>query len=66
MRYDATAGQLIQNWPGACYSAKMTIKDGSALTALFKLKWPLPPSAPAMQRSHLDAPARHASEVERR
>jgi hypothetical protein len=43
LRYDATAGQFIQNWqtpkkPGTCYSVKMTTTDGSALTALFKLK----------------------------
>jgi hypothetical protein len=43
LRYDSTAGQFIQNWKtptgaGTCYSATMTAADGSALTALFKLK----------------------------
>lgn len=43
LRYDATAGQFIQNWQtpktaGACYKVTMTAKDGSAVSALFKLK----------------------------
>jgi hypothetical protein len=43
LRYDATAGQFIQNWQtpkqaGACFLVKMTTQDGSFLTALFKLK----------------------------
>ncbi len=43
LRYDATAGQFIQNWqtpkkPGACYQVTMTTADGSSLSALFKLK----------------------------
>jgi hypothetical protein len=43
LRYDATAGQFIQNWqtpkkPGACYKVTMTTDDGSTLVALFKLK----------------------------
>ncbi|WP_183097545.1 PxKF domain-containing protein [Nocardioides pelophilus] len=43
LRYDATAGQFIQNWKtpttvGACYSVKMTTMDGSSITAFFKLK----------------------------
>jgi hypothetical protein len=43
LRYDATAGQFIQNWqtprsPGACYRVTMTTQDGSALVAFFKLK----------------------------
>ena len=43
LRYDATAGQFIQNWQtpkkaGACYSVTMTTLDGSSLSALFKLK----------------------------
>jgi hypothetical protein len=43
LRYDATAGQFIQNWqtpkqPGTCYRVTMTTQDGSFLTAFFKLK----------------------------
>ena len=43
LRYDATAGQFIQNWQtpkkaGACYQVTMTSADGSDLHALFKLK----------------------------
>jgi hypothetical protein len=43
LRYDATAGQFIQNWqtprqPGACYRVTMTTQDGSFLQAFFKLK----------------------------
>jgi hypothetical protein len=43
LRYDATAGQFVQNWQtpknaGACYQVTMTAADGSALSALFKLK----------------------------
>ncbi|KQZ83316.1 hypothetical protein ASD56_13520 [Microbacterium sp. Root166] len=43
LRYDATAGQFIQNWqtpkkPGSCYQVTMTTQDGSTTTALFKLK----------------------------
>jgi hypothetical protein len=43
LRYDATAGQFIQNWKtptgaGACYSATMTSLDDSQITALFKIK----------------------------
>ena len=43
LRYDATAGQFIQNWqtpklPGQCYRVTMTTDDGSALVAFFKLK----------------------------
>jgi hypothetical protein len=43
LRYDATAGQFVQNWQtpktaGACYVVKMTTKDGSSLSANFKLK----------------------------
>jgi hypothetical protein len=43
LRYDATAGQFVQNWqtpkqPGQCYRATMTTQDGSTLSALFKLK----------------------------
>ena len=43
LRYDATGGQFIQNWQtpktaGACYRVTMTTQDGSALSALFKLK----------------------------
>ncbi|TDN88441.1 HYR domain-containing protein [Microbacterium sp. BK668] len=43
LRYDATAGQFIQNWqtpksPGTCYKVTMTAKDGTAVSALFKLK----------------------------
>jgi hypothetical protein len=43
LRYDATAGQFIQNWqtpkpPGVCYRVTMTTQDGSSLVALFKTK----------------------------
>ena len=43
LRYDATAGQFIQNWqtpkkPGACYVATVTLIDGTAISANFKLK----------------------------
>jgi hypothetical protein len=43
LRYDATAGQFIQNWqtprlPGQCYRVTMTTDDGSSLVAFFKLK----------------------------
>lgn len=43
LRYDATAGQFIQNWqtgryPGRCYRVTMTTDDGSTISADFKLK----------------------------
>jgi hypothetical protein len=43
LRYDATAGQFVQNWqtpkkPGTCYAVTMTTQDGSAITANFMLK----------------------------
>jgi hypothetical protein len=43
LRYDATAGQFIQNWqtpklPGQCYRVTMTTDDGSSLIAFFRLK----------------------------
>lgn len=43
LRYDATAGQFIQNWKtplatGSCYSVRMTTLDDSSITAFFKLK----------------------------
>jgi hypothetical protein len=43
LRYDATAGQFIQNWQtpraaGTCYRVTMTTQDGSSLVALFRLK----------------------------
>jgi hypothetical protein len=43
LRYDATAGQFVQNWQtpksaGTCYRVTMTTQDGSSLTAFFKLK----------------------------
>lgn len=44
LRYDATAGQFIQNWKtptgaaGSCYSVTVTAQDGSSITALFKMK----------------------------
>ena len=43
LRYDTTAGQFIQNWKtpttaGKCYLVTMTTDDGTALTALFKIK----------------------------
>lgn len=43
LRYDATAGQFVQNWQtpkkvGACYTATVTMFDGSKISANFKLK----------------------------
>ena len=43
LRYDAIAGQFIQNWQtpkaaGTCYIVTMTTDDGSSLSANFKLK----------------------------
>lgn len=43
LRYDATAGQFVQNWQtpkslGSCYVVRMTTKDGSKIEANFKLK----------------------------
>jgi len=43
LRYDATAGQYMQNWstpkkPGTCYQAVMTAQDGSTISANFMLK----------------------------
>ena len=43
LRYDAAAGQFIQNWKtptgaGSCYAATMTSNDGSSISALFKIK----------------------------
>lgn len=43
LRYDATAGQYVQNWqtqkkPGACYKVVVTTRDGSILEAFFQLK----------------------------
>ncbi len=43
LRYDATAGQFVQNWQtpkklGACYTATVTMIDGSKISANFKLK----------------------------
>ena len=43
LRYDDVAGQFIQNWQtpkkaGACYQVTMKTDDGSAFSALFKLK----------------------------
>jgi hypothetical protein len=43
LRYDTTAGQFIQNWKtptgvGICYQAVVVTKDGSTISALFKLK----------------------------
>jgi hypothetical protein len=43
LRYDATAGQFIQNWatpkkPGTCMRVTMTTDDGSFISADFKLK----------------------------
>jgi hypothetical protein len=43
LRYDATAGQFIQNWqtpksPGRCYRATITTLDDSKITAFFQLK----------------------------
>ena len=43
LRYDAVAGQFIQNWQtpklaGQCFRVTMTAQDHSTLTAFFKLK----------------------------
>ena len=43
VRYDALAGQFVYNWktptsPGSCYQLTMTAKDGSSISANFKLK----------------------------
>lgn len=43
LRYDATAGQFVQNWKvptgaGTCYRTTMTARDGSSISALFKVK----------------------------
>jgi hypothetical protein len=43
LRYDAVAGQFIQNWQtpklaGQCYRVTVTTQDHSTLTAFFKLK----------------------------
>ena len=43
LRYDATAGQFIQNWqtpkkPGQCHKVTTTTTDGSSINVLFKLK----------------------------
>ncbi|MFL5533275.1 MAG: PxKF domain-containing protein, partial [Gemmatimonadales bacterium] len=43
LRYDASAGQFIQNWqtpksPGTCYKTSMTAQDGTSIYAFFKLK----------------------------
>jgi hypothetical protein len=43
LRYDATAGQFIQNWQtpkksGTCYKTTMTAQDGSTAYAYFMLK----------------------------
>jgi hypothetical protein len=43
LRYDATAGQFIQNWQtpkkiGSCHVATVTMIDGSTIAANFKLK----------------------------
>jgi hypothetical protein len=43
LRYDATAGQFIQNWatpkkPGTCHTVTMTTLDGSTISANFILK----------------------------
>ncbi len=44
LRYDAVAGQFIQNWQtpkagaGTCYVVTMTLQDGTSLIANFKLK----------------------------
>ena len=43
LKYDTAAGQFQYNWKlptgaGTCYELKMTAKDGSFVTANFKLK----------------------------
>jgi hypothetical protein len=43
LRYDATAGQFVQNWatpkkPGTCWAVTLTTQDGSTTSANFILK----------------------------
>ena len=43
LRYDATAGQFVQNWQtpkntGNCYKATLTTQDGSSIFAFLQLK----------------------------
>jgi hypothetical protein len=43
LRYDATAGQFIQNWQtpkqiGGCYTATVKTADGTSISAIFKLR----------------------------
>ena len=44
LRYDVTGGQFVQNWQtpkgktGDCYRVTVTTQDGTAISALFKLK----------------------------
>lgn len=43
LRYDATGGQFIYNWQtpkkvGACYKVTVATKDGTSVSARFKLK----------------------------
>ncbi|MFM9272911.1 PxKF domain-containing protein [Pseudarthrobacter sp. NKDBFgelt] len=43
LRYDAVAGQFVYNWKtpagaGSCYKLTMTAKDGTSISANFKLK----------------------------
>ena len=44
LRYDATAGQFVQNWKtpavskDTCYRASVTMQDGTAIHAFFKLR----------------------------
>jgi hypothetical protein len=43
LRYDSVAGQFVYNWKtptgaGTCYKLTMTAKDGSSISANFKLK----------------------------
>ena len=43
LRYDATAGQFIQNWQtpkttGKCYMVQLTAADGTTIAAYFKTK----------------------------
>jgi hypothetical protein len=43
LRYDSTGAQFIYNWKtptgaGKCYKVTVTAKDGSTISALFKMK----------------------------
>ena len=43
LRYDSKTGQFVYNWKtprrsGACYAVTATTRDGSSITALFRLR----------------------------